>query len=277
MLSFSQNIKLEISRFAWKKEDLKVLLYFLVKENSNKWNNEFKIDCHFKELAVNIKKSFNFLNLECHAEGKYVIITQDVFKQLKPKTLKFKEEELQAYVAGHFLARGNCNSPQTKTYHLELRVEDESDSIDLMDALYSFGIKTKIYKKNNWNVIYIKNKILISNFLALVNAHHYMMEFENEKIEKDFVNLSKRYDAFDEINKEKINKAHQEFVKKAKKMKEENNFEGLSVNLKRFIDFKIKTGASTIDELKNLYNNQYKTDYSKSSINNWIRKVNNYK
>lgn len=277
MLSFSQNIKLEVSRYAWNKEDLKVLLYFLVKENSNKWNDQFKIDCHFEELATNIKKSFNFLKLKCIQENKYVIIDKETFAQLKPKHTKFKETELQAYIAGHFLARGNCNSPQTKTYHLELRVEEENDSIDLMDALYSFGIKSKVYKKNNWNVIYIKNKILISNFLALVNAHHYMMQFENDKIEKDFVNLSKRYDAFDEINKDKINKAHNEFVNKAKKMKDDNNFDALSANLKKFVDYKIKIGATTIDELKNLYNNQYKEEYSKSTINNWIRKINNYK
>ena len=55
------------------------------------------------------------------------------------------------------------------------------------------NMDSKMIARRNKFVVYIKKADQIANFLAVVNASSSMLQFENVRIEKDFINSDNRY------------------------------------------------------------------------------------
>ena len=104
---------------------------------------------------------------------------------------------LRSFIAGVFLASGSVNSPSGDNYHLQMVVDTEQDGKFLIKLLNRFrnekNMDSKMIARRKKYVVYIKKADQIANFLAVVNASTSMLQFENVRIEKDFINSDNRY------------------------------------------------------------------------------------
>lgn len=131
-----------------------------------------------------------------------------------PKTL-LDNGGVRFFIAGTFLASGSVNSPSSNNYHLQMIVQEEDLAKMIIKQLNKFRNERNmdfkyIFRKNKY-VIYLKKADQITTFLSLVNATESMLEFENVRIEKDFINSENRYQICFNANYEKsIAKANEQ-------------------------------------------------------------------
>ena len=85
-----------------------------------------------------------------------------------------------AYIQGAFLGGGSCTLPNESgktSYHLEIVFSDKKTAYDFCDLLSEFELLVKLTERKETQVVYIKSKEMISDFLALIGAEHALKKF----------------------------------------------------------------------------------------------------
>ena len=101
-----------------------------------------------------------------------------------------KDPWARAYLAGAFMADGSVNSPQTSGYHLEIKACNEKHAEFLIDLMARFDIPARSITRRSKHVVYLKASDRISDFLRVCGADRCLLEFENERISRDFSEAS---------------------------------------------------------------------------------------
>lgn len=100
----------------------------------------------------------------------------------------------KAFLSGAFLAGGSVNSPNKSNYHLEIATNDEGLAKFIQKQMEKFYLPAKVIQRRNQSVVYLKASDKISDFLACVGAHQSVFEFEDSRIQRDFMNSLTRLD-----------------------------------------------------------------------------------
>lgn len=136
------------------------------------------------------------------------------FESLTPREI-LEDKGARFFICGVFLASGSVNSPASNNYHLQMIVSSEEDAKFLIRVLNRFkhekNMDFKYISRRNKYVVYLKKADQITVFLALINASFAMLEFENSRIEKDYINSENRYQICYNANFQKtIQKANEQ-------------------------------------------------------------------
>ena len=184
-MSFSTDIKNEISRYSYTFSEKAALLSALIKINGtlNMSNKSFvidirtenaktakliflivqelyKIDCR---LLVSKKNKLNKNNVyiaQIRNNSLEILEDLEINKEgsLNPnptmKTLK-KEEDKRAYLTGCFLASGSINDPSSKNYHLEVSTNSLKHAEFLQKMISKFKLNPKVIQRRNKYVVYL--------------------------------------------------------------------------------------------------------------------------
>ncbi len=93
----------------------------------------------------------------------------------------------RAYIRGAFLVGGCITNPE-RAYHLEFVTDIESYAYELMELINSFSIDSKVVKRKENYVVYIKESEQIVDLLNIMEATVSLMDLENVRILKDMRN-----------------------------------------------------------------------------------------
>lgn len=93
----------------------------------------------------------------------------------------------RAFIRGAFLSSGSVSDPE-KNYHAEFVCADEEKSIQLRDIINSFELDSKIIKRKEHYVVYLKEGEQIADLLNVMGAHISLLDMENVRILKDMRN-----------------------------------------------------------------------------------------
>jgi len=119
----------------------------------------------------------------------------------KPKSyIVDDEEELRAYLRGIFLMSGSINDPKKSRYHLEFVADSEEYGNFLVECLNKFYLNSKILKRENKYMIYIKEAEKIGDFLRVINANKAVMYYEDIRIYRDHKNMTNRLNNCEQAN-----------------------------------------------------------------------------
>jgi len=102
-----------------------------------------------------------------------------------------KRCDKKAALRGIFLAIGSVSDP-AKSYHMELPCDSEMRAKEVSKLVNSFGLKSKISKRKNKFVVYIKESEQISDFLNIIGATASYFKFQDVMITKDMKNKANR-------------------------------------------------------------------------------------
>ena len=121
-----------------------------------------------------------------------------------PKEYLYSDDLLvRAYLRGVFLSTGSINDPKKSRYHLEFMIDDFEYAKFISNLLNSFELNSKVLKRENRYMVYIKEAEKIGDFLRLIEAMNSLFYFEDIRIYRDHKNMTNRLNNCEQANVEK--------------------------------------------------------------------------
>lgn len=186
---------------------------------------------------------------------------------IKPNLIK-KDCCRRAYLRGVFLGGGSVNDPEGD-YHLEILVNDESFSHNLLRLLRHYKLACQVNRRKNWDVVYLKGSEDIVKLLNLMGAHSALLNFENVRIYKDLRNQVNRLVNCETANLNKTVNASVKQVDDIKLIEETIGLSKLPKNLRNIAELRMQYPDISFKELgENL-----KPQIGKSGVNHRLRRI----
>ncbi len=182
-------------------------------------------------------------------------------------------KDKQAYLRGVFLICGSINDPKTSRYHAEFVIENEITANYVNDLLNELLFNSKVIKRNNNFMVYMKESEKISDFIKMLNALSSLFYYEDIRIYRDNKNMINRLNNCEQANVEKSIAASNEQLELINKLKEIIDFDLLDDKLKEVCIYREKYPESSMEELAEIISLETEKSISKSGINHRFRKI----
>ncbi|EDU39149.1 DNA-binding protein WhiA [Clostridium sporogenes] len=229
------------------------------KNNSLKKNNiyiiliseEEGVKSLLKEVGI-IKETINVFSLDYNI----------------PKNIIECDKCKRAYIRGAFLGGGSISNPE-KTYHLEFVTHNEDYAKDLSNLINSYNLNSKVIKRKNSYIIYLKEGEQIVDLLNIIGAHASLLELENVRIMKEMRNNVNRLVNCETANLSKTVNAAVRQVESIKFIEREIGLGRLPKNLRDVAELRIKYPDESLRELGKMLN----PPVGKSGVNHRLRRV----
>lgn len=174
----------------------------------------------------------------------------------------------RSYLRGAFLAGGTISDPE-RYYHLEFNSGSEKKAEELMTMINEFGLSSKmVRRKENW-VVYLKEGDQIAEMLRLMGAGRTLMEFENIRILRERRGSVNRRVNCETANIQKTAEAAVRQVDDIVYLKEIGLWDSLSDNLKEIGEARLMYPDVSLQEL----GKRVTPPVSKSAVNHRLRKI----
>ena len=193
--------------------------------------------------------------------------TQEIREGILPTLVKDEARQI-AYIQGAFLGSGSCILPRSATgYHLEIVFDEKQTARDFCKLLDEFEVIARLIKRKETQVVYIKSKEAISDFLAIVGAENALKKFTALVEARDEANNDNRAKNCIAGNADKTAIASVKQVVAIRKLHEKADFNEMSEELKALARARLQFPASSLKELAEYLG------ISKSCLNHRMRKL----
>lgn len=201
------------------------------------------------------------------------IYNDDGLQLHPPLSIVKKECCARAYLAGAFLASGSVNSPTTSNYHLEISANSEELAMFIAKQMKKFQLPAKYIKRRNQDVVYLKASDKISDFLRCIGASDALFAFEDSRIQRDFMNSLTRLDNCELANEMKSLAAGKKQVEDIEYIENYLGLDSLPDKLKYVAILRKENPESSLNELCEVYTQEYKETISKSGMKHRLSKL----
>ena len=255
-----------------KTDNSKVAKYIYVSLKNLYPNFDIKLDF----IKRNNKKTVYEINIQ-NVDDLLEDLGVDYFEGKIPKDIAYNDETIAGYIAGTFLASGSVNSPKTTNYHLEVSVNGENYARWLQKLFGKYkklDIEPKIIKRRDKYVLYIKKSEQISNFLVVVGAPITCMEFEDERVERDYYSSANRVANFDEANMTRASLNGRRQAKEIKFIDDVLGIHNLHNPKKELLCYlRMENKEASMIELAEMLSEELGTNITKSNVNHMFRSL----
>ena len=179
----------------------------------------------------------------------------------------------RAYLTGLFLASGSINDPKTARYHLEFIVTNENYAENIKELLNSFNLNSKILKRDNKYMIYIKEAEKIGDFLRIISATKSLLYYEDIRIYRENKNMANRLNNCEQANVDKTIMAASLQIKDIELLKENDLYDTMDEKLKVLMDFRLKYPDVSLKELSEIMTKELESKITKSGLNHRFIKI----
>ncbi len=177
-----------------------------------------------------------------------------------------KDSCARTYLAGAFMADGSVNSPQTSSYHLEIKACNEKHAQFLIDLMARFDIPARSIVRRSKTIVYLKSSERISDFLRVCGADRCLLEFENERISRDLVNNVQRLNNVDIANEVKSIHASNRQIEDIELLIQYDRLKSLDQKVQDAARIRLENPDATLSELAELYNKESGSSVTKSGM-----------
>ncbi len=178
----------------------------------------------------------------------------------------------RSYIKGAFLSNGSINNPEKSSYHLEIQTFDINKAEKLKNLLNEYNLKAKTTKNKRGYICYVKEAEKISDFLRLVGAVKKLIDFEDERINRDFNNSINRIINCEIANEKKAIEASNKQLEYIS-IVENKMFGELKDTLKEAIFLRKEYPDKTLSELSEVSGDHFSKPISKSALNHRFRMI----
>lgn len=193
------------------------------------------------------------------------------------RKIVYNDETIAGYLAGAFLASGSINAPSNSKYHLEIACHDEDYAMRIAKLFYKYkntNFEPKTIKRRQQYVVYLKRSDKIGEFLIMIGAINSCIEFENVRVDRDFMNNANRLTNLDTANMAKT-------VEVAKKQRywieiidSHLGIENIANSkLKLLCQLRLKHESHSMSDLANMMSEELKVEVSKSNVAHLFKKI----
>lgn len=193
------------------------------------------------------------------------------------KKIVNNDDTISGYLAGAFLASGSINSPRSSNYHLEISLNSENHAKWLAKLFLRYkntNIEPKIIKRRENYIVYLKKSDKIADFLVMIGAVNSCMEFENIRVDRDYLNITNRLSNLDTANMLKTVKTAEKQIKWIELIDQKIGIDHLSESKIRLLcRLRLENDSASLDELAYLMSEALSKTVSKSNVAHLFRKI----
>lgn len=289
-MSFTGEIKTEISKQKYNKLEKLSLLSGIVRNETI--DNTIKIQTENKEIAnlifnlfqeiykiipkITVRKLYNYnknLIYIIDINKKQEIIKELSLNNTIPEEHIIDDDNLKrAYIKGVFLAKGSINDPKTSRYHMEIVVENKEYSELINNILNEYNLNSKILKRENKYMIYIKEAEKIGDFLRLIGTTKALLYYEDIRIFRDHVNMTNRLNNCEQANVERTIKTSDEQIKDIELI-QKHGLELLSEKEQIAANYRMKYKDASLQELSEIITLETNTPITKPGLHHRFNKI----
>lgn len=152
------------------------------------------------------------------------------------------------FIRGLFLMCGSIINPNN-SYHLEFSLNSYDLSYFLDLVLNFFGIKSKMIKRKDKFIRYVKEAESISQFLKVIGVHKSVLKFEDIRVLKEYTNNKNRLKNCIQANEDKSIIASVKQVRAIMYIEKYIGLDNLSSKLKEIAKVRLKYKEASLGEL----------------------------
>lgn len=215
-------------------------------------------------LEIKEKKEEILKNLEILENKKKIEIREDY--------LESKEEKI-AYIRGTFLVTGSINDPSTSGYHLEFVFTMKKDALFIQKLLKTLNFESKVLKRSNRYMVYIKSAEEISDVIKSFGAINSLFYFEDIRIYRDHKNMVNRLNNCEIANQEKTTETGIKQLAIINYLKQNDLIDLLEEKTRIVLEYRLKYPESSYQELAEIITLETGYKIGKSGINHHFIKM----
>ena len=181
----------------------------------------------------------------------------------------------RAYIRGLFIASGSVNDPKKSRYHLEI-IADNKEYGNFVNDLFNFYfLNSKIIKRDNRYMIYIKEAEKIGDFLRMINAINALLYYEDIRIYRDHKNMTNRINNCEQANVDKIIMTANNLVNDINYIKEHASLELLDEKSQLAASYRLKYKEASLAELSEIMTIETGHSITKPGLHHRFNKIKN--
>lgn len=216
-------------------------------------------------LEVTHRLSFILDDLSIIKKGKYYTV---------PKEYIIADEDLiRAYLRGVFLGIGSVNDPEKSRYHLEFLVEEQEYAEFLSALLNQYQFNSKVIKRENKYMIYMKEAEKISDFLRLIQANKAVLYYENIRIYRENKNMANRLNNCEQANVDKSIQSAADLIHDIDLLDEVGALELLDEKVHDVAIYRRKYPEASLAELSQIISLETGNKITKSGLHHRLHKI----
>jgi len=288
-MTFTRNIKEELCKLNFSKEENFCELASLLRQNAEV--SLFPKKILFKSNNITVSRRFiSLMKLSYKINDTTILVSEQHFSKSKQiqviisddidkvfdehnilnydqnnSKIMLDDKTKAAYLRGYFLASGSVNDPKTAAYHLEIFCNTSDSAIFLQGIINSFELNSKITKRRNGFICYIKNVEAIIDFLRIIGAKQTVFSFEDIKIKRELNNSITRIMNVELANEKKVILLANQQVEDIKLIKQ--FYPTLDDKLEQAINIRLVHDELSLKELVEEFNKFYHENITKSGLN----------
>ena len=292
-MSFTSTVKNEVSKISEEKVERISELSALLR-NSADINEEIKITTENSSVArlifnsikelygitpkITVRNGYNY-------NKNYIYILElnkkidEIVKDLSLDTVIPKDYLLddditkRAYLRGLFLASGSINDPKKSRYHLEFIIPELEYANFISEQLNKYFLNSKVLKRENKYMVYIKEAEKIGDFLRMINAIQALFYYEDIRIYRDHKNMTNRLNNCEQANVDKIISSAMKQVEDIELIDSVSGLDLLSEKERIVAVYRMKYKEASLQELSEIITIETGNKITKSGLNHRFNKI----
>jgi len=223
-MSFTSDVKNEVSKLNHERTETIAELSVILKNSANigdiiRINTEnasvaryvFKAikDLYNISSKITVRNGYNYNKnyiyiLEINKKVEQIIRDLSLDSNIPKPFIIDDDLSKRAYLRGLFIACGSINDPKKSRYHLEFFVDNKEYAEFIKDLLNEYYLNSKVLKRDNKYMIYVKEAEKIGDFLRMMHAINALFYYEDIRIYRDHKNMTNRLNNCEQANVDKI-------------------------------------------------------------------------
>ena len=293
-MSFTSIVKNELSKLELEKIEAITELSAVLKNNALIDSNCIKITTENSSVARHIFNSFkdiykitpkitvrrgynyskNYIYILEIIEKKELIIKDLSLNTIIPSSYILDDDNLtRIYLRGVFIACGSINDPKKSRYHLEFMVETLEYAEFIKEKLNMYLLNSKVIKRDNKYMIYVKEAEKIGDFLRMINAISALLYFEDIRIYRDHKNMTNRLNNCEQANVDKIIETANGQVKDIELIESIGGLDLLDEKVRIAAIYRMKYKEASLIELSEIISMETGVPITKSGLHHRFTKI----
>ncbi len=293
-MSFTSIVKNELSKLELNKLEAITFLSAIIKNTALIDNKSIKITTENNSVArhvfnlikevyniapkITLRRGYNYNKhyiFILEIKDKLELIKEDLSLNTNvPNGFIIDDDNLtRIYLRGVFVSSGSVNDPKKSRYHLEFLVDTEEYAEFINNKLNSYFLNSKVLKRENKYMIYIKEAEKIGDFLRMINAISALLYFEDIRIYRDHKNMTNRLNNCEQANVDKIIETASKQVKDIELIESIGGMDLLDEKTKIAATYRMKYKEASLLELSEIISVETKTPITKSGLHHRFTKI----
>ena len=229
-------------------------------------------------LKITVRRGYNYNKnyiyiLEAKDKKDIIIKDLNLDKNIPSEYILDDDILTRIYLRGVFIASGSINDPKKSRYHLEFMINNLEYAEFINNKLNTYDLNSKIIKKDNRYMVYVKEAEKIGDFLRMISAIQALLYFEDIRIYRDHKNMTNRLNNCEQANVDKIIETATNQVKDIEYLESMDSLDLLDDKVKIVANYRLKYKEASLTELSEIITIETGVPITKSGLHHRFNKI----